>query len=61
VVYTKPWVVDLILDLAGYTSEADLGAMLAVEPVAGDGSFLIAMVERVLTSCRHHVRPVTEC
>jgi len=32
VVYTRPWVVDLILDLAGYRSEADLAARYAVEP-----------------------------
>lgn len=61
VVYTKPWVVELILDLAGYTPDADLGAMLAIEPAAGDGSFLIAMVERLIASCRHHKRSVIDC
>lgn len=61
VVYTKHWVVELILDLVGYTSDADLGSMLAIEPAAGDGSFLTTMLERLITSCRHHKRSVTDC
>lgn len=61
VVYTKPWVVELMLDLAGYTPDADLGVMVAVEPAAGDGSFLLAMVERLIISCRHYERSVTDC
>ncbi len=59
--YTKPWVVELILDLAGYTPEADLGAMVAVEPAAGDGSFLAPMVERLVASCRKHRRSLADC
>jgi adenine-specific DNA-methyltransferase len=51
-VYTKPWVVDLILDLVGYRNTADLAAMVAVEPAAGDGAFLLAMVHRLLASMR---------
>lgn len=61
VVYTKPWVVDLILDLAGYTPDADLGAMVAVEPAAGDGGFLLAMVERLIASCQRHGRSLLDC
>ena len=61
VIYTKPWVVNLMLDLAGYTPDADLGAMVAVEPAAGDGSFLIAMVERLIASCHQHNRLLTAC
>src|SRR6266545_313936 len=38
VVYTKPWVVDLILDLVGYRPGADLAAMVAVEPVDGEAA-----------------------
>jgi len=60
VVYTKRWVVDLILDLAGYTPDRDLAASFAVEPAAGTGAFLIAMVERLLESCRHHGRPISD-
>jgi hypothetical protein len=61
VVYTKPWVVQLILDLAGYAPTADLGSLQAVEPAAGDGSFLIEMAERLIASCRHHNRRLSEC
>ena len=61
VVYTKPWVVELMLDLAGYTPDADLGTMVAVEPAAGDGSFLTAMVERLADSCRRHNRSLMSC
>ncbi|MGH7964954.1 MAG: Eco57I restriction-modification methylase domain-containing protein, partial [Candidatus Binatia bacterium] len=56
-----PWVVDLLLDLAGYTPAIDLGAMVAVEPAAGDGRFLIAMVERLLASCQNHGRSLISC
>lgn len=54
VVYTKPWVVDLILDLAGYTSDKKLFELVGVEPSAGDGAFLIGMVRRLEQSCRRH-------
>ncbi len=50
VVYTKPWVVDLILDLAGYRPGDDLAGRYAVEPAAGDGAFLVPMVRRLLAS-----------
>jgi len=61
VVYTKPWVVELMLDLVGYCVENDLGGMLAIEPAAGDGNFLVPMVERLVASCHRHRRSVTEC
>ncbi len=56
VVYTKPWVVDLILDLAGYRPTEDLVSALAIEPAAGDGAFLVAMARRLAESCRRHGR-----
>ena len=31
-VFTRRWIVELILDLSGYTADRDLAAMLAVEP-----------------------------
>ena len=34
-VFTRRWVVDLILDLVGYTADRDLGGLVAVEPRAG--------------------------
>jgi adenine-specific DNA-methyltransferase len=61
VVYTKRWVVDLLLDLAGYRAENNLVDALAVEPAAGDGAFLVAMVERLAESCRRLGRPLSEC
>lgn len=60
VVYTRRWVVDLMLDLAGYTADRDLAALRAVEPAAGDGSFVLAMVERLLASCQRHARSIVE-
>jgi hypothetical protein len=59
VVYTKPWVVRLILDLAGYTEEADLVNCLAIEPAAGDGAFLVPMAKRLITSCRRQDLPIS--
>lgn len=53
-VFTRRWVVELILDLAGYTADRDLSTMTAVEPSCGAGAFLGPMVERLLTSCRQH-------
>lgn len=61
VVYTKRWVVDLLLDLAGYRSESNLVDALAIEPAAGEGAFLGPMVERLLNSCRKLGRPFLEC
>lgn len=60
VVYTKPWMVALILDLAGYTVDRDLGRMVAVEPSAGDGAFLAEMVRRLVVSARRHGTPLAE-
>ena len=58
VVYTRQWVVDLILDLAGYRAEEDLAARYAVEPAAGEGAFLVPMVRRLIASASAHgVKP----
>jgi adenine-specific DNA-methyltransferase len=61
VVYTKRWVVDLLLDLAGYKPEANLVDAVAVEPAAGDGAFLGPMIERLADSCQRLGRPLTDC
>ena len=61
VVYTKRWVVELLLDLAGYHAENNLVDSLAVEPAAGGGAFLGPMVERLLDSCERLNRPVSDC
>lgn len=53
-IFTRKWVVDLILDLVGYTVERDLAALVAVEPACGTGAFLGPMVERLSASCKRH-------
>jgi type I restriction-modification system DNA methylase subunit len=59
-VFTQPWVVDLILDLAGYDASKDLASMVAVEPACGTGAFLGPMVSRLSASCRRHGRSLDE-
>ncbi|MEU8372058.1 Eco57I restriction-modification methylase domain-containing protein [Micromonospora sp. NPDC048894] len=59
-VFTRRWVVDLILDLAGYTPDRDLAPLTAVEPACGGGAFLAAMAARVSDSCRKHDRPLLD-
>ena len=59
-VFTRRWVVELILDLAGYTAHRDLAVMTAVEPSCGAGAFLGPMVERLVQSCESHGRSITE-
>lgn len=57
-VFTRRWVVELILDLAGYTEDRDLGGLRAVEPACGEGAFLGPMVERLSRSCRAFGRTI---
>ena len=59
-VFTRRWVVDLMLDLVGYTAEADLGAKVIVEPSCGRGAFLLPIVERLAESCASHGRRLSE-
>lgn len=51
-VFTRREVVDLILDLVGYTADLDLSHMRLLEPAAGHGDFLIPAVERLIESYR---------
>lgn len=53
-VFTRRWVVELILDLAGYTPDRDLLALRAVEPACGDGAFVGPMIDRLIESHRRH-------
>ena len=55
-VFTRRWVVDLILDLVGYTPDKDLGAQSLVEPSCGTGAFLVPVVERLIESSEAHGR-----
>lgn len=61
VIYTKRWVVDLLLDLAGYTSDKNLVDAKAIEPSAGQGAFLGPMIERLIDSCVRLGRPLKDC
>lgn len=49
-VFTRREVVDLILDLVGYTTDKDLSRFRLLEPAAGHGDFLIPAIERLVTS-----------
>lgn len=53
-VFTRRWVVDLILDLVGYTPDKDLGSQTLIEPSCGTGAFLIPVVERLVESSQAH-------
>lgn len=58
VVLTKPHVVDLIVDLVGYTAEKDLPRLRLLEPSCGHGAFLVPCVARLLTAAKRlKVRP----
>ena len=59
-VFTRRWVVDLILDLAGYRATEDLGASVIVEPACGAGAFLVPIVERLAESCTEHRRSLAD-
>ncbi len=55
-IYTKSWIADFMLDLAGYTAEVDLGAGTILEPSCGNGAFVVPMALRLITSARSHNR-----
>lgn len=61
VVYTKPWITELILDMAGYDACRDLAASFAVEPAAGEGAFLVPMALRLIRSAKSKGRGPLEC
>jgi adenine-specific DNA-methyltransferase len=39
-VFTRRWVVEVLLNLTGYTVDRDLGSLHLVEPSCGSGAFL---------------------
>ena len=59
-VFTRSWVVEMILDLVDYRAEIDLGERRIVEPSCGSGSFLVPIVERLSASCRRFGRDIAE-
>lgn len=60
VVITKSHVVNLILDLAGYTADRNLAEMRLLEPSCGHGTFLAPAVERLLKSAQAHGKKPAE-
>ncbi len=58
-VFTRSWIVDLILDLVGYTADRDLGAQRLVEPSCGTGAFVLPALDRLIASCGEHDRDLT--
>jgi adenine-specific DNA-methyltransferase len=55
-VFTRRWVVEVLLDLTGYTPDRDLGSLHLVEPSCGSGAFLGPAVERLIRSAQVHGR-----
>lgn len=55
-IFTRRWVVDVLLDLTEYTSDRDLGALHLLEPSCGSGAFLQPIVERLIASAQTHGR-----
>jgi len=51
-VYTKPEVVDFILDLAAAQYSSDLTSIRFLEPSFGGGDFLVPLLKRILASWR---------
>jgi len=47
---TRRWVAEQILDLVGYTEEAELLEICLLEPSCGRGAFLLPAVERLLSA-----------
>lgn len=55
-VFTRRWVVEMILDFVGYTSDHDLAERRLVEPSCGTGAFLIPVVDRLVECCKQRGR-----
>lgn len=56
VVLTKPHIVELILDLAGYRADRDLASLTILEPSCGHGAFLVPAVHRLLDAAKREGR-----
>lgn len=49
-VFTKPCVVDYMLDMVGYTADKDLSMTSIIEPSCGEGEFIISIITRLAES-----------
>lgn len=56
-VFTRPLVVEFILDLVGYSPELPLYQKRILEPSFGDGAFLMPIIQRLLSAWREAGRP----
>lgn len=60
-VFTKPEVVNFILDLVGYTEDRPLTRLRFLEPCFGDGDFILMAIRRLLKSWkREGVTPAAD-
>ncbi len=59
-VFTRRWVVEMILDLTGYTADRDLAGSVLVDPACGDGAFVLPVLDRLIESCAANGRPLTQ-
>lgn len=48
--FTKPHVVDYMLDLVGYTADNDLSSVSIMEPSCGNGEFIMSIIHRLKES-----------
>ncbi|MFE2245305.1 Eco57I restriction-modification methylase domain-containing protein [Streptomyces lavendulae] len=53
-VFTRDWVVEMILDLVGYTSDQNLAELVISDPACGSGAFLLGIARRLSAACRKH-------
>jgi adenine-specific DNA-methyltransferase len=53
-VFTRRWVVEVLLDLTGYTTDRDLSRIHLLEPSCGSGAFLGPVLERLVASAHAH-------
>ncbi|MET0752336.1 MAG: modification methylase PaeR7I, partial [Pyrinomonadaceae bacterium] len=47
-VFTRPEIVNLILDLVGYTTDKSLYLFGVLEPSFGNGSFIMPVIKRLI-------------
>lgn len=59
-VFTRPEVVEFLLDLVGYTADQPLYTRRLLEPAAGGGAFLLPALRRMLASWRAAGSPPTD-
>jgi hypothetical protein len=56
-IFTKPCIVELILDLVGYTHDQPLYSLSLLEPSCGNGRFFLPALDRLLKSWEAAGRP----